>query len=84
LAHYPSHTKVAICFRLGWPDEQIWIVPLADMAKTTRENQLKRTTLYMISPALETAGSGRSRLYSPDHQRLFRSVKDTTTADSSL
>jgi precorrin-4/cobalt-precorrin-4 C11-methyltransferase len=73
LAHYPIETKVAICFRLGWPDEKIWVVPLSEMAQTTREKHLKRTTIYLVSPALGAGeAAGRSRLYHPDHARLFR------------
>jgi precorrin-4/cobalt-precorrin-4 C11-methyltransferase len=76
LQHYPPQTPVAICFRVGWEDEQIWVVPLTEMvAFTTREN-LVRTTMYIISPALaEINGEGsqtRSRLYHPHHQHLFR------------
>jgi precorrin-4/cobalt-precorrin-4 C11-methyltransferase len=53
--HYPPDTWVAICFRLGWEDEQIWVVPLHQMAATTREKNLIRTTLYVVSPALAAA-----------------------------
>ncbi|MGC1394576.1 MAG: precorrin-4 C(11)-methyltransferase, partial [Coleofasciculaceae cyanobacterium] len=39
LQHYPEDTPVAICFRIGWVDEQIWLVPLREMAEVTqREN----------------------------------------------
>ncbi|MGB3492975.1 MAG: precorrin-4 C(11)-methyltransferase [Elainellaceae cyanobacterium] len=55
LQHYPADTPVAVCFRLGWPDEQIWVVPLSDMSAVTKEQKLERTTLYLISPALKTA-----------------------------
>ncbi len=77
LEHYPANTPVAVCFRLGWPDEQIWQVPLTEMAALTHRQNLVRTTLYLISPALATGwGEGatapRSRLYSPDHDHLFR------------
>ena len=77
LEHYPADTPVAVCFRLGWPDEQIWQVPLTEMAALTHRQNLVRTTLYLISPALATAGgeggpSPRSRLYNPDHDHLFR------------
>ncbi|WP_299411031.1 precorrin-4 C(11)-methyltransferase [Acaryochloris sp. IP29b_bin.148] len=73
LAHYAPDTPVAICFRLGWPDEQIWVVPLTEMAHATEEHQFVRTTLYLISPALTTDHShARSRLYHPHHQHLFR------------
>jgi precorrin-4/cobalt-precorrin-4 C11-methyltransferase len=71
MQHYAADTPVAVCFRLGWPDEQIWIAPLAEMATLTEEKDLIRTTLYVISPAL-TAVEGRSRLYNPDHTHLFR------------
>lgn len=52
LQHYPAETPVAICFRLGWEDEKIWLVPLSEMAVMTEQAKLTRTTLYVISPAL--------------------------------
>lgn len=77
LEHYPADTPVAICFRLGWPDEQIWLVPLTEMAAVTRQQDLIRTTLYVISPALAGSkvlaeGKVRSQLYNPNHTHLFR------------
>ncbi len=80
LTHYPADTPVAICHRLGWPEEQIWLGSLAEMAALTRQAGLERTVLYLISPALQgrpgcgrqRSGSARSRLYSPDHAHLFR------------
>ncbi len=75
LQHYSADTPVAICFRVGWEDEQIWIVPLEKMAAVTREHQLIRTTLYLISPALKKAAKTRSRLYHPEHSHLFRRSK---------
>ncbi len=74
LEHYPSDTSIAVCYRLGWNDENIWVVPLNKMAECTRENNLIRTTLYIISPAL-SATSARSRLYNPEHDHLFRPNK---------
>ena len=72
LEHYPANTPVAVCYRVGWLDEQIWVVPLAKMTDITRENDLIRTTLYLISPALQQAVITRSRLYHPEHSHLFR------------
>lgn len=85
MQHYPADTPVAVCFRVGWPDEQIWQVPLHQMADLTRQEKLIRTTMYVISPALaktpqpdQAADNGeagvqvRSRLYNPDHHHLFR------------
>lgn len=82
MQHYAADTPVAICFRLGWPDEKIWVVPLQEMATVTQQEDLIRTTMYVISPALkeipastETATERRSRLYNPDHSHLFRQEK---------
>jgi precorrin-4/cobalt-precorrin-4 C11-methyltransferase len=72
LEHYPADTPVAICFRLGWPDEKIRVVPLQQMADCTHAENLMRTTLYVISPALSQT-TGRSHLYHPEHSHLFRS-----------
>lgn len=72
LQHYAADTPVAICYRVGWQDEQIWVVPLEKMAQVTQEQNLIRTTLYLISPALQHAVTTRSRLYHPEHSHLFR------------
>ena len=72
LEYYPPDTPVAICYRIGWEDEEIWLVPLEKMAITSRDNNLIRTTLYLISPALKTVAKTRSALYNPSHSHLFR------------
>jgi precorrin-4/cobalt-precorrin-4 C11-methyltransferase len=79
LQHYRSDTPVAICYRLGWQDEKICVVSLDRMADTTHKEKLFRSTLYVISPALrENKGEiaeetvGRSRLYHPEHNHIFR------------
>lgn len=55
LQHYPADTPVAICYRVGWPDEKIWLVSLENMAAITQEEKLVRTVLYVVSPALASA-----------------------------
>lgn len=74
LKHYAPNTPVAVCYRVGWEDEKIVIVPLTEMAKTTEEYNLIRTTLYIISPALDGVNTDklRSQLYHPQHSHLFR------------
>jgi precorrin-4/cobalt-precorrin-4 C11-methyltransferase len=72
LQYYPPEQQVAVCFRLGWPDEKIWIVPLQEMAELTHRENLIRTTLYLISPALNRITETRSQLYHPQHSHLFR------------
>jgi precorrin-4/cobalt-precorrin-4 C11-methyltransferase len=88
MQHYAADTPVAICYRLGWSDEKIRLVPLSQMAEVTHTEELIRTTMYVISPALAAAtvpetyraetgnpdlAPLRSRLYNPEHSHLFRS-----------
>ena len=72
LGHYPAETPVAIGYRVSWPDQWLQVVPLEQMAATSRERGLIRTTLYVVSPALAGAGQARSLLYSAHHNHLFR------------
>jgi precorrin-4/cobalt-precorrin-4 C11-methyltransferase len=87
MQHYSASTPVAICFRIGWEDEKILLVPLAQMAQVTQAENLIRTTMYIISPALAAAtvpiaiasqnssttiSQARSRLYHPEHTHIFR------------
>ena len=72
LLHYPPETPVAIGYRVSWPDEWINVVPLKDIDRVSRERELIRTTLYVVSPALAAPGEARSKLYSASHNHLFR------------
>ena len=71
LEHYPADTPVAIGYRVSWPDQWLNLVPLDQMAKITHQHNLIRTTLYLVSPAFGST-TQRSKLYSPDHDHLFR------------
>ena len=72
LQHYPADTPVAIGYRVSWPDQWLTVVPLDSMAQVSRERNLIRTTLYVVSPALRAAEEARSLLYSASHNHLFR------------
>ena len=69
--YYPEDTPVAIAYRITWPDEWVKVIPLSEIAKTSKEKKLIRTTLYIISPTLKI-GNQRSKLYDPTHSHLFR------------
>ena len=72
LEHYPPETPVAIGYRVSWPDQWLAVVPLKEMAQVSRERDLIRTTLYIVSPALAAPMEARSKLYSASHNHLFR------------
>lgn len=76
MQYYPADTPVAVCYRVGWEDERIWVVPLEEMAALTQQEKLIRTTMYLISPALAASGKSRSRLYHPQHSHLFRKSRE--------
>lgn len=81
LEHYTPDTPVAIGYRVSWPDQWLQVVRLEQMAAVSRERQLIRTTLYVVSPALAAPAQARSRLYSASHDHLFRA--DTAAANAS-
>ncbi len=87
LDHYPPDTPVALCFHLGWPDERILLTPLNQLAETNAREGLVRSTLYVISPALQattipaqydyrdrrpTSPEVSSRLYDRTHPRWLK------------
>tara|TARA_Y100001968_G_scaffold226588_1_gene209367 strand:+ start:373 stop:1125 length:753 start_codon:yes stop_codon:yes gene_type:complete len=71
LKFYPEETPVAIGYRVSWDDEWLEVVPLKQMAARSKEKNLIRTTIYIISPAL-SKNQQRSKLYSSYHKHLFR------------
>ena len=71
LMYYPKDTPVAIGHRVTWKDQWLKVVPLKELAKVSREKGLFRTTLYIISPALEVHKK-RSKLYNDSHKHMFR------------
>lgn len=82
LEHYPPETPVAIGYRVSWPDQWIEVVPLSRMAAVSLERRLIRTTLYLVSPALEPPAEARSKLYSASHDHLFRAATSSVRAPS--
>ena len=72
VTHCPADTLVAVGYRVSWPDQQLELVPLSELAAYSQAKGLERTTLYVVSTALAASGQARSRLYSPDHDHLFR------------
>lgn len=63
---------MALCYRLGWEDELVELGTVAQMAEMTEQLGLKRTVLYVVSPALGATTEGRSRLYDGQHHHVFR------------
>ena len=72
LEFYPPETKVIVGYRVSWDDGWTSLIELKDMEQFTLEKELIRTTIYIVSPAINTIAN-RSNLYSPSYKHLFRS-----------
>ena len=68
---YPPATKVIVGYRVSWDDGWTSLIELKDMEKFSIEKELIRTTIYIISPAIDTI-TKRSNLYDPSYKHLFR------------
>jgi len=71
LEFYPPETKVIVGYRVSWDDGWTSLIELKDMEKFTLEKKLIRTTIYIISPAINNFAN-RSNLYDPSYRHLFR------------
>ena len=71
LEFYPPETKVIVGYRVSWDDGWTSLIELKDMEKFTLEKELIRTTIFIVSPAINTV-KYRSNLYNPSYKHLFR------------
>jgi precorrin-4 C11-methyltransferase len=71
LTAYPPDTPVAIVYRVTWPDEQIVISRLDQLAAELRGHAFERTTLILVGKAVG-GRQNRSRLYDRNHGHIFR------------
>jgi precorrin-4 C11-methyltransferase len=71
LTAYPPETPAVIAYRVSWPDEQIIVTTLANLAAEVHRHRLTRTTLLLVGEAIG-GRRNRSRLYDRSHGHLFR------------
>ena len=69
--HYSADCPVAVVFRASWPDERIIRGRLSDIASLVPE-EVTRTALILVGPALGGETEVRSALYSADYDRRYR------------
>lgn len=68
---YGPDCPVAVVYRASWPDQAIIRSTLADIAGKLSEN-IQRTALILVGPALAGKGFEESCLYSVDYDRRYR------------
>ena len=70
--HYGADCPVAVVYRASWPDQQIILGTLADIADKVRQAKITRTALVLVGRAVEPRDFADSALYAPDHAHLLR------------
>lgn len=68
---YGADCPVAVVYRASWPDEQIIRGTLSDIESRMGE-EVTRTALILVGPALAGEGFDESCLYSVDYDRRYR------------
>jgi hypothetical protein len=64
---------VAVVWRASWPDQRIIRATLATLKASVPE-EVERTALILVGPALAQEGFEESRLYAGDYDRRYRPV----------
>lgn len=74
---YGAECPVAVVYRASWPDQQVIRTTLAHLKNDVTEN-ITRTALILVGPALAGEGFDESCLYASEYDRRYR----PQTADS--
>lgn len=69
--HYGADCPVAVVYRASWPEERIFRGTLETIADVVGDD-VERTALILVGPALAARDFDNSRLYAPDYERRFR------------
>ena len=73
--HYGDDCPVAVCYRVGWPDQEIIRGTLSTIRAKVKASGFTRTALIMVGKVLDPAQFDDSRLYAPDHHHVLRPLK---------
>ena len=73
--HYGNDCPVAVCYRVGWPDQEIIRGTLSTIRGKVKASGFTRTALIIVGKVLDPAQFEDSRLYAPDHHHVLRPLK---------
>lgn len=71
--HYGPDCPVAVVWRASWPDQRVVRATLSNIEASVGE-EVARTALILVGPALAAEGFDESQLYAGDYDRRFRPV----------
>lgn len=69
---YSENTPAAVCVKVSWDDEKIYRCTVGTIDKTTKENNIKKTCIYIIGESIDPEKYDKSRLYAEDFSTEFR------------
>lgn len=70
--HYGRDCPAALVFHASWPDEQIVLGTLADIAGQIAAARITRTAMFLVGAALRRPAEQASRLYDKDFSHGYR------------
>ncbi|WLQ13603.1 precorrin-4 C(11)-methyltransferase [Hahella aquimaris] len=77
--HYGSDCPVAVCYRVGWPDQQHILGTLEDIVEKVRAAKITRTALILVGHVLASDDFNESYLYDAAQAHIYRpKVKPAT------
>jgi precorrin-4/cobalt-precorrin-4 C11-methyltransferase len=74
---YGPEARCAVAYRVSHPQERIFVMRIADLAQTAKENRIDRLAVIMVGPALDHPSALetlRSKLYDKDFAHGYRSA----------
>ncbi len=71
--HYGPDCPVAVVWRASWPDQRVVRATLGNIEASVGQ-EVARTALILVGPALAAEGFDESQLYAGDYDRRFRPV----------
>jgi len=72
MPHYGEDCPVAVCYRVGWPDQDYVVGTLTDIVAKVRAKKFTLTSLILVGRVLDTDDFNDSYLYDKNQPNLFR------------
>lgn len=79
---YPPETPCAVVYRASWPDQEVVLCRLSELADRIRLAGITRQAMILVGPGLDSGGT-RSHLYDPSFSHMFRKAEPGADAAAS-
>ncbi len=70
--HYGAGCPVAVCYRTGWPDQDLVTGTLSDIVAKVRARKFTRTSLILVGAVLDPRQFNDSYLYNEHQAHIYR------------